>query len=113
MKARIFHNPRCGTSRTTLALLHESGAEVEVIDYLTTPPSRDQLTRLYIAAGLTPRDGLRRKEALAVSMGLVDADDETVLGAMVDHPILIERPLVETDKGVRLCRPAERLREIL
>lgn len=113
MKAVIFHNPRCGTSRTTLGILQESGLEVEVIEYLSAPPSREQLFRLFEAAGLTPRDGLRRKEALAAELGLSEADDETVLDAMIAHPILIERPLVQTPNGVRLCRPAERVREIL
>ena len=111
MKATIWHNPRCGTSRNTLALLEEAGAEVTVIEYLKTPPSREQLVRLYERAGITPRDGLRAREDAAA--GLADADDEAILDAMMANPILINRPLVETDKGVRLCRPAEKVREIL
>ena len=111
VKATIWHNPRCSTSRKTLALLEEAGAEVTVIDYLKTPPSAKTLAALYARAGIAPRDGLRKKEAGAAP--LAGADDEAVLAAMVADPILIERPLVETDKGVRLCRPQERVREIL
>lgn len=115
MKATIHHNPLCGTSRKTLELLRESGAEVSVNEYLRTPPSRDELKRLYDKAGISPREGLRAKEPLAAELGLTapDVDDDAILDAMVEHPILIERPLVETDKGVRLCRPQDRVREIL
>jgi len=113
MKATIYHNPRCGTSRDTLAILEEAGADVTVIEYLKTPPSREELRRVYARAGLTPREGLRAKEPLAAELGLSGADDEAILDAMAEHPILIERPLVETDKGVRLARPKERVREIL
>ncbi len=114
MKATIWHNPRCGTSRKTLAILEETpGVEVIVIEYLKTPPTREELLRLYARAGLTPRDGLRAKEPLAAEMGLLNADDATILDAMMAHPILIERPLVETDKGVKLCRPQDKVREIL
>lgn len=112
MKATIFHNPRCGTSRNTLAMLKaEPGIELTIIDYLKTPPSRDELARLYARAGISPRDGLRAKEDAAA--GLSGAADAAVLDAMAANPILIERPLVETEKGVRLCRPAEKVREIL
>lgn len=114
MKATIWHNPRCGTSRKTLAILEETpGVEVTVVEYLKTPPTREELLRLYALAGMTPRDGLRAKEPLAAEMGLLNADDATILDAMMAHPILIERPLVETDKGVRLCRPQDKVREIL
>ncbi|MBO9622607.1 MAG: arsenate reductase (glutaredoxin) [Sphingomonas sp.] len=114
MKATIWHNPRCGTSRKTLAILEETpGIEVEVIEYLKTPPSREKLVALYQRAGIAPRQGLRAKEPLAAELGLADASDEAILDAMMAHPILIERPLVETDKGVRLCRPQEVVREIL
>ena len=114
MKATIWHNPRCGTSRKTLAILEEApGVEVTVIEYLKTPPTREELLRLYARAGMAPRDGLRAKEPLAAEMGLLNADDATILDAMMAHPILIERPLVETDKGVKLCRPQEKVREIL
>ena len=115
MKATIHHNPACGTSRKTLEILKEAGAEVTVNEYLTTPPSREELKRLYARAGLRPRDGLRAKEPLAAELGLTgeDADDDRVLDAMIKHPILIERPIVETDRGVRLCRPQDLVREIL
>ena len=111
MKATIYHNPRCSTSRETLAMLEESGADVTVIDYLKSPPSRQELRRLYARAGLTPAEGLRTKEPQAIA--LAGADDEAILDAMVANPILIERPLVETEKGVRLGRPKDRVREIL
>jgi len=115
MKALIHHNPACETSRKTLEILRESGADVTVNEYLETPPGRDELKRLYARAGITPRDGLRAKEPLAQELGL-DAPgvtDEAILDAMVEHPILINRPIVETDKGVRLCRPQDKVREIL
>jgi arsenate reductase len=112
MRATIWHNPRCSTSRKTLAILEGTpGIELEVIEYLREPPSRARLACLYAQAGLTPRDGLRAKEeAAAPHRG---ADGDTILDAMVREPILIERPLVETEKGVRLCRPQEIVREIL
>ncbi len=115
MKARIFHNPACGTSRKTLHILRESGAEVTVVDYLKTPPSRDELKRLYDRAGITPREGLRAKEPLAAELGLTGegVSDEAILDAMMVHPILINRPLVETDKGVKLCRPQDEVRALL
>ncbi len=115
MKAMIHHNPACGTSRKTLEILNEAGAEVTVNEYLKSPPSRDELKRLYSRAGIRPRDGLRAKEPLASELGLTgeDVDDEAVLDAMVANPILIQRPIVETDKGVRVCRPQDMVREIL
>jgi arsenate reductase len=114
MKATIWHNPKCGTSRKTLAVLEEtSGVEVTVIEYLKTPPSAVKLAQLYKDAGLTPQQGLRLRGTDAEERGLPDADDATVLAAMAAEPILIERPLVETDKGVRLCRPMEKVHEIL
>ena len=115
MKATIHHNPACGTSRKTLEILRESGAEVTINEYLKNPPDRAELERLYSRAGITPRDGLRAKEPLAEELGLTgtDADDDAILDAMVGHPILINRPLVETEKGVRLCRPQDTVREIL
>jgi arsenate reductase len=111
VKAVIWHNPNCGTSRKTLEILRDSGADVEVIEYLKAPPSRDALKQLYARAGLSPAEGLRKKEPDAA--GLAEAGDEAVLDAMVANPILIERPLVETEKGVRLCRPQDKVREIL
>jgi arsenate reductase len=115
MKATIYHNPMCGTSRKTLEILRDSGADVSVREYLKDPPTRDHLRRLYDKAGIRPREGLRAKEPLAEELGLTrpGATDDEVLDAMVDHPILINRPLVETDKGVRLCRPQDLVREIL
>lgn len=115
MKATIFHNPMCGTSRKTLDILRESGCDVWIHEYLKQPPSRDELARLYDRAGITPRQGLRAKEPLAAELGLTRADvsDDEVLDAMVAHPVLIERPIVETPKGVRLCRPQDRVHEIL
>src|SRR5947207_2671469 len=115
MKAVIYHNPMCGTSRKTLDILREEGAELEVIEYMKTPPSRAELKDLYERAGISPRDGLRAKEPLAEELGLTrdDVTDDEILNAMVAHPILIERPIVETAKGVRLCRPQDKVREIL
>mgnify|MGYP003864455575 FL=1 len=109
--ATIYHNPRCGTSRQTLALLNEAGADITIVEYLKTPPTADTLRRLYAKAGISPRDGLRKTEAGAVP--LLEADDATVLAAMIADPILIQRPLVETDKGVVLARPSETVRAIL
>ena len=115
MKAVIHHNPLCGTSRKTLEILQDSGLEITVNEYLKTPPTRGELVRLYSRAGIAPREGLRAKEPLADALGLnrPDVSDDEILDAMVAHPILINRPLVETDKGVRLCRPQDVVREIL
>ena len=114
MKATIWHNPKCGTSRKTLAILENlSGVEVEVIEYLKTPPSADKLAQLYRDAGISPAEGLRKRGTDAEERGLPDASDKAVLEAMAAEPILIERPLVETDKGVRLCRPQDKVLEIL
>jgi arsenate reductase len=115
MKAKIYHNPMCGTSRKTLEILRDSGFDVWIHEYMKNPPSRDELKRLYDRAGITPREGLRAKEPLADELNLnrPDVTDEEVLDAMVQHPILINRPLVETDKGVRLCRPQDLVREII
>jgi arsenate reductase len=115
MKATIYHNPMCGTSRKTLEMLRQSGCDVSVREYLKDPPGRAELERLYERAGIRPRDGLRAKEPLAQELGLTraDATDAEILEAMAAHPILVERPIVETAKGVRLCRPQEKMREIL
>ena len=115
MKATIYHNPLCGTSRKTLDILQQSGADVLVREYLKDPPTREELVRLYREAGITPREGLRANGPLAEELGLTRADvsDKEVLYAMVEHPILINRPIVETDKGVRLCRPQDKVHEIL
>ena len=114
-KATIFHNPACGTSRKTLEILREAGRDVSIREYLKDPPTRAELKALYERAGISPREGLRSKEPIAAELGLLDADvdEDTILDAMIEHPILIERPLVETEKGVRLCRPQDKVREIL
>ena len=106
MKATILHNPRCSKSREALAILHETEAEVSVIDYLEHPPTRDELARLYARAGMSPRDGLR-EDASNV------ANDDDALDLMTRDPSTIERPLVETDKGVRLGRPPSAIKDIL
>lgn len=114
MRATIWHNPACGTSRKTLAILEAlSRVEVTVVEYLKDPPSADKLAQLYRAAGITPQQGLRLRGTQAVERGLPEADAAAVLAAMVADPILIERPLVETEKGVRLCRPQDVVLEIL
>ncbi|MBB6123553.1 arsenate reductase (glutaredoxin) [Sphingobium subterraneum] len=116
MKATIWHNPNCGTSRKTLAILEETpGVDVTVIEYLKTPPSRDQLKALYAKAGITPREGMRLMGTPAEELGLTDpaVSDDAILDAMMDHPILIQRPLVQTDKGVALCRPQDKVRDLL
>jgi arsenate reductase len=114
MKATIWHNPACGTSRKTLAILENlSRVEVTVVEYLKTPPTAEKLAQLYRDAGITPQAGLRLRGTDAAERGLPEADDQTVLAAMAADPILIERPLVETDKGVRLCRPQDVVLEIL
>lgn len=115
MKATIYHNPMCGTSRKTLEILRESGCDVQVREYLNDPPTREELLALYDRAGITPREGLRAKEPLAAELGLTrpGATAAEILDAMLAHPILIERPLVETAKGVRLCRPQDKVRDII
>jgi arsenate reductase (glutaredoxin) len=114
MKATIWHNPNCGTSRKTLEILRETpGVDVTVIEYLKTPPPRATLKRLYTEAGMTPRQGLRTRGSPAEELGLLDADGDVILDAMAKDPTLIERPLVETEKGVRLCRPQDLVRELL
>ena len=114
MKATIWHNPNCGTSRKTLALLEEApGVVVTVVEYLKTPPTAEKLAQLYKDAGITPQQGLRLRGTDAEERGLPSADDAAVLAAMAADSRLIERPLVETDKGVRLCRPQETVQEIL
>jgi arsenate reductase len=115
MDITIYHNPRCGTSRNTLAAIREAGHEPQVVEYLSTPPSREQLKQLIAAAGLGVRDAVRSKEALFAELGLdrPGVDDEALLDAMAAHPVLINRPIVVTPKGVRLCRPFELVHEVL
>jgi len=115
MRVTIYHNPGCGTSRQTLAIIREAGLEPAIIEYLKTPPSREELKRMLAAMGQTARDVIRRKEALYGELGLDDPalSEDQLIDAMVDNPRLIERPIVVTDRGTRLCRPAERVHEIL
>ena len=114
MKATIWHNPGCGTSRKTLAILEDvPGITLIVVEYLRDPPSTQKLAQLYRNAGISPAQGLRLRGTNAEQRGLPSADPATILAAMVADPKLIERPLVETEKGVRLCRPQEAVREIL
>lgn len=114
MKATIWHNPNCGTSRKTLAILTETaGVEVAVVPYLEAGWDRAELARLIADAGQTPASALRRRGTDAVERGLPDADADTILDAMVAEPVLVERPFVRTDRGTRLCRPQDVVREIL
>lgn len=114
MKATIWHNPKCGTSRKTLAILEEAaGVDVEIVEYLKNPPAREKLEQLYKDAAMSPGDGLRLRGTDAAERGLPDASADDILDAMAAEPILINRPLVETEKGVRLCRPQETVHEIL
>ncbi|WP_353146995.1 arsenate reductase (glutaredoxin) [Pollutimonas bauzanensis] len=111
----IYHNPRCGTSRTVLQTLQERGIQAEVIEYLQTPLSRSELASLIKDAGLSVREAIRSKEAVFQELKLdaPSVTDEQLLDAMVQHPILMNRPFVVTDKGTRLCRPATIVEEIL
>lgn len=114
MKATIWHNPKCGTSRKTLAILENlSKVDVTVIDYLKEPPAREKLAQLYADAGINPAEGLRLRGTDAEERGLPDADADTILDAMVADPILINRPLVETEKGVALCRPQDEVLKLI
>jgi len=111
----IYHNPDCGTSRNTLALIRNSGVEPEVIEYLRTPPSRAKLIELLQAMGMRPRDLLRQKGTPfdALGLGGTQWSDEQLVDFMVQHPILINRPIVVTARGTRLCRPSEVVLDIL
>lgn len=111
----IYHNPECGTSRNTLALIRHAGIEPVVVEYLVTPPSRTVLSALIQKAGLRPRDALREKGTPFAELGLADPSvtDESIIDAMLAHPILINRPFVATPLGVRLCRPSEVVLDIL
>ena len=111
----IYHNPNCGTSRKVLGILRERGPEPTVIEYLKTPPSREEMKSLLKQMGMTPRDILRRRGTPFEELGLDDASksDEDLLDALGAHPILMERPVVVTAKGVRVCRPAETVLELL
>ncbi|WP_257543870.1 arsenate reductase family protein [Sphingopyxis sp. DBS4] len=114
MKAVIWHNPACGTSRKTLAILEETpGVEVEVVEYLKTPYTADKLRQLFRDAGLTAREALRLRGTDAEERGLKDASEDAIIAAMTGNPAYVDRPFVETEKGVRYCRPQDRVREIL
>ncbi len=115
MTATIYHNPDCGTSRNTLALIRHAGIEPTVIEYLKTPPNRDQLIKLIDEAMLKPREALREKGTPFAELGLGAAGitDDVIIDAMLKHPILINRPFVVTPRGTRLCRPSEVVLDIL
>ena len=115
MKPLIFHNPNCGTSRNTLAIIKASGEMPEIVEYLKTPPTRARLVELLAQMQISPRELLRSKEAINDELGLDNPElsDDHIIDAMVTHPILINRPIVMTDKGTALCRPSERVFELL
>jgi arsenate reductase len=115
MTITIYHNSACGTSRNTLAMIRQSGTEPRVIEYLKTPPTRQELERLIRKMGITPRALLREKGTPYKELGLDDPkwSDEELIGFMLAHPILINRPIVVTERGVRLCRPSEAVLDIL
>ncbi|CAM5361422.1 arsenate reductase (glutaredoxin) [Sphingobium scionense] len=114
MKAVIWHNPRCSKSRAALDILEETpGLEIAVLEYLKTPPSRADIAAVLDKAGVVPSQAVRKGEAVVKEIGLNTSDDAAVLDAMAAHPILIERPIVITDKGAVVARPPEKAREIL
>lgn len=115
MTITIYHNPGCGTSRNTLAMIRQSGEEPDIIEYLETPPSRETLIDLIARSGLSVRDAMRKKEAPYAELGLDNpaTSDDQLIDAMLEHPILINRPFVVTKKGVRQCRPSEKVLDIL
>lgn len=115
MTVTIYHNPRCSTSRNTLAIIREHGIEPEIIEYLKNPPDRATIVELLAATGLGPRELVRAKQAEFTELGLNDpaVTDNHLIDAMAAHPILIERPVVVTPKGARLCRPKEKVLEVL
>jgi arsenate reductase len=115
MSVTIYHNPACGTSRNTLAMIRQSGEEPEVIEYLKTPPSRARLVELIAALGIPVRALLREKGTPYKELGLADPkwSDDELIGFMLEHPILINRPIVVTSKGVRICRPSEAVLDLL
>lgn len=111
----IYHNPQCGTSRNTLALIRNAGLEPRIVHYLETPPSRDELVRLIAGCGLSAREVMRSKGDLFDELNLGDAkwSDDELIDAMIKHPVLINRPIVVTERGTLLCRPSERVLDIL
>lgn len=114
-KVTIYHNPACGTSRNTLAMIRASGIEPEVIEYLKTPPTREKLSKLIAQMGITPRALMREKGTPYEALGLNDLNlaDDFLIDAMLQNPLLINRPIVVTNKGVKLCRPSELVLDIL
>ena len=113
MSARIYHNPKCSTSRRTLDLLRDNGIEPEIVQYLKTPPTRAELAAMIKDAGIDVRTAVRKREAQYSELNLADASDDELLDAMAAHPILIERPFVVTGKGTRLARPIDAVHDIL
>lgn len=113
MSLTIYHNPKCGTSRKVLAALRDAGHDPTVIEYLKTPPSRAELKSLIQRMGLTPADCIRRKEQVFGELKLAEANNDRLLDAMAEHPILIERPIVVSGQKVRICRPPETVKEFL
>lgn len=113
MDATIYHNPKCSTSRKALQALRDAGIEPTVVKYLDEPYSREQLVELFADAGITPTQAVRTREALYKELDLASATDDQILDAMVEHPILVERPIVVTAKGTRIPRPIDKLDEIL
>lgn len=115
MTVQILHNPRCSTSRAVLQIIRQHGIEPEIVEYLRNPPTAEELLAILMALGTGPRGVLRAKEPLAAELGLLDpgGPDRKLLDAMLAHPVLIERPIVVSPKGARLCRPKERVLEIL
>lgn len=115
MSITIYHNPKCGTSRNTLAMIRESGVEPTIIEYLKTPPTRETLVGLIEQMGISVRDLLREKGTPFAELGLGEDkwSDDQLIDFMMEHPILINRPIVVSDKGVRLCRPSEKVLELL
>ncbi|OUC78997.1 arsenate reductase (glutaredoxin) [Gordonia lacunae] len=113
MDATIYHNPKCSTSRKALQALRDAGIEPTVVKYLDEPYSREQLVELFADAGVTPTQAVRTREALYKELDLASATDDQILDAMVEHPILVERPIVVTAKGARIPRPIDKLDEIL
>lgn len=113
MDITIHHNPRCSNSRGALDLIRSAGIEPHIVEYLKTPPSRAELAELLTRAGLTPRQAVRTKEALYRELNLDAVDDDALLDAMIEHPVLIERPIVVTPNAVRICRPPEQVLDLL
>ena len=109
----IYHNPRCSKSRNALTILNAAGEAPEVVEYLKTGWTRDQLVTLFAQAGITARDALRKGEAVAKDLGLADADEDRIIDMMVEHPILVERPIVTSPKGAVICRPMANLLPLL